>query len=936
MKRLIVLLASLLISGAGITQQVASQSANVRNTVDLHYRDMMLADALNDLARRTGMELVYLEGTIPNRKVNVSASAVKVADAFGRLLQSTGARAVISGSKVSIVGSSARGSAQGVIAGKVIDAKTGKGVNGASVSVASRASASGEDGSYRITGVSVGTHTLTVRLVGYAKQTRTVTVGEGATVISDFKLEPSANVLDQVVVTGTVVQTELKAVPSAITVITAKQIEERGITRIDQLFRGDVPGLFSLNMGSSNTLDQVTMFSRGATSLTNLSLGSQQKIGGFDTDTRTSPIKTYLDGVELADPQYISQIDPKSIERIEILSGPQASTIYGAGAINGVMQIFTKRGNSPRPKVSVSLSSSYAQNNFNSHLTPSHFADGTISGMEGRVSYNVGGTWNYAGAWSPGKQTQRMGANAGARVELGKFNADGSARRSRTQNKQTGTLLQIVAEGAADGMFTYNSSAAVAAPQAQSAETRTMGVTVGYRPFSWWSHSLNLGNDNTDSDAMKLGWAYINATDTAVTISRSTLGRTSQTYNTTLQVPIASMARLDLTLGGDHTRSTGSSYASFGSLALTGTLSNVSVTRSKPSKNSGAFVQGQLGLMDALFLTYGVRADWNPSYGDDATVRPGRYGVSYSRDLGPVSAKLRGSYGRSIRPPAAGLELAVAGTPGPNFAAYDRTLANPDLGPEFQQGGEGGVEVYLGSRASLVVTRYNQTVDNLIATIFNIDSVRSLIPTNGNGCEFNSFSFTLVQDEDGYCFKYQYQNLNVGSIRNQGWEFTGSINTGPLSTRGTYSWNKSRILGITQAFRSRLPGATTEFAPGRPFNYMAEHTWALSTNYAHAASNVSLSINGIGKLYKNNDPASLTTASSLRYQALRTRFNMPTGYRSIGKGYATADLNAAQRFSSRMDATLQVTNLTNHYQNDYSVEYATIGRQTRAGLRIKM
>src|SRR5687767_4501158 len=190
----------------------------------------------------------------------------------------------------------------------------------------------------------------------------------------DITLDVSANALEQVVVTGTVVATELKAVPSAITVVTAKQIEERGITRIDQLFRGDIPGLFAMNLGSGALLDEVTMFSRGATA-------GGRSVG---TERGTNPIKTYIDGVEMSDYKYMSQIDPASIERIEILTGPQASTIYGSNAINGVMQIFTKLGTGNKPQLTFNIISGIAENNFSSHVAPSHITDGRVSGTEGR------------------------------------------------------------------------------------------------------------------------------------------------------------------------------------------------------------------------------------------------------------------------------------------------------------------------------------------------------------------------------------------------------------------------------------------------------------------------------------------------------------------------------------------------------------------------
>ena len=66
----------------------------------------------------------------------------------------------------------------------------------------------------------------------------------------------------------------------------------------------------------------------------------------------------------------IDDIDPNSIERIEVLKGAAAATLYGTEASNGVMQIFTKKGSSGRRGGAFSSSRKASPSRIGSRLTP--------------------------------------------------------------------------------------------------------------------------------------------------------------------------------------------------------------------------------------------------------------------------------------------------------------------------------------------------------------------------------------------------------------------------------------------------------------------------------------------------------------------------------------------------------------------------------------
>jgi outer membrane receptor protein involved in Fe transport len=913
--------------------RIRASEALLDRRVDVAFKRTTLSQAIDALASKAKVPIVYRAELVEayDLLVTFAGNSVRLSEALARVLSGTTLRAVpVPGGRLALVdGRSHDVSTDGVVTGKIIDAKSREPLRGVTITIddATKGVTTNADGIFRITSLAAGDHRLTVRMPGYARQIRVVHVRDGETTSADVSMESRATALDQVVVTGTVVATELKGVPSAITVITAKQLEERGIRKIDQLFRGDVPGLFALNNGSSAKVDEVTMYSRGATNI-----GTN-----YNNDQNTNTIKTYVDGVEMADSKYLSQIDPQSIERIEILSGPQASTIYGSNAINGVMQIFTKRGMTTRPQLSLALTSGYTENNFNRSFAPTHNANLRVAGVEGRWSYDVGGSIDYAGAWTPGKQTTRYAGSGGGRMAWKALTADLSFRQGYTNNRQRASGDQRLIELAADGIYNPAQYQSIEYARRQTLNGRTAGVTLGYTPVERWSHQVVIGNDVSATEAISPTITYARPSDSTLRYSQSIATRSSQRYTTTLVLPVTSAGNLTLTSGVDHWRTNLLSTSATPVSSLTGTLAGATLTRGKPDKNHGGFLQTQIGLWDALFVTYGLRAEWNPAFGDEAqpNLAP-RYGAAYTRDVRGATVKLRASYGRSTRPPNPEFKRGVLLSQGASYmlssyADFMRTLENHDLGPEFQQGGEGGVEVYFGNRGSLVVTRYNQTVDGIVANV-NVDSVRSLTAYPNSG--------DTGYDTDFYRYAYQYQFINVANIRNQGWELQGVLNTGPLAFRGTYSWTKSRVLGVTPEYRARVEATSFGFRykPGQPFNYVAEHTWAAGVTYAHRATSLGFAFSGTGKLYTFGETSMmLFYGSGARALDLRPRVTFPdVTFYEMAPSYVMTDLNAAHQFAQRIFATLQVQNLTNHYQNDVNVISPTAGRQTRLGLRIIM
>ena len=134
--------------------------------------------------------------------------------------------------------------------------------------------------------------------------------------------DEAAKDLDNVVVTATRTPTTVDAALAAFEVIDRRQIETSSARSLPELLRGRA-GIALVNQGGPGKLS--SLFLRGTESDHTLFL-----IDGVRAGSPTSGITA------------IQDIPLEQIERIEIVRGPRSS-LYGADAIGGVIQIFTRR-----------------------------------------------------------------------------------------------------------------------------------------------------------------------------------------------------------------------------------------------------------------------------------------------------------------------------------------------------------------------------------------------------------------------------------------------------------------------------------------------------------------------------------------------------------------------------------------------------------------
>lgn len=762
----------------------------------------------------------------------------------------------------------------GTVAGIVTDARSGTPIAEARVTVDGRFSTmTDETGRYLVTGLHAGRRVVTVRAIGYASVTRAIDVADYGPLTVNVALEPAPTRLDEVVVTGAVAPTEVRALPTPITVLTADELEARGISRINQLFRGDVPGIVSTDLGMGEDVFGADVYVRGSTAF-------------YASNNR---LKTYVDGVELTDPRLLNNLNPDAIERIEIVRGPQASTLYGSRAMAGVMQIFTKRGTIGRrhARLEATLSSGLLESGSRDGATAQHDYAVAVSGGTEESSYQLGASYQYVGAWVPEASSRLVGIHGGLRWVFGNVTASLSGRvdgREFSNGPEPFRIERIVS-----GAFRYDPTYLVPQHYDYARPHQTLGLTLTYTPRSWWRHSLTVGHAQERFEWVQREPRFRTPADSLRVVLHRTEVRPSVAYHTVVQRPLAEALHGTVTLGGDWWTHSGGQYQALNAKNVIGDLQqSTALLQRFEDEHVGLFGQVQLGWHEAVFLTAGVRVDHNASFDEDRTLAYSpRIGLSVVRDVGPLSAKLRAAYGSALRPPTPVERLAVNYPTGAVYLAPDR------LGPERQVGGDVGLELYYGDRASLEVTYYNQLAKDMITPVW------------------------LNEPETPTVFQYQ----NLGAVRNKGWEVQGTVRLGAVHVGGTYSTFDSRI--------EELDGSSSTFEIGQRVTYIAPYSAAVTVTYARPAMTIAVGTTVLGPAEGLDDVAYYSSAFDRLTPGgvYDQRAELPTVTRYHAR--------IRRRITERIDAFVNVENLANDRTASNSTGARAVkGRSTMVGLRL--
>lgn len=207
-----------------------------------------------------------------------------------------------------------------------------------------------EEGRYAMPNVPLGRQQVRVRVLGYTSAIGTATVTADVPVTLDFSLTQSVVLLDEVVVTGAGGAVERKMLGNTIATVQAEHIANAPVKDFSEAIAAREPGVQVLPSGGLP------------------GTGARIRIRGHSSMSQTNEPVVYVDGVRVdngggfvgaaantgsagsGSGSRLDDIDPAIIERVEILKGAAAATLYGSEASAGVIQIFTKRGRAGAPR----------------------------------------------------------------------------------------------------------------------------------------------------------------------------------------------------------------------------------------------------------------------------------------------------------------------------------------------------------------------------------------------------------------------------------------------------------------------------------------------------------------------------------------------------------------------------------------------------------
>lgn len=584
--------------------------------------------------------------------------------------------------------------------------------------------------------------------------------------------------LDRIVVTGSAAGTPQRAVPVALEVIRSAQLARASSAgSVAQVLNSLVPGVWVWEPSPTSAL---------------LRYGSVRGASSFGL----SYPKVFIDGIEVANPLLAAQFAPESVERIEVIRGPQGAALYGTDAISGVINVVSRTAGTAdgAPRLSLRSDVGLAQTAYapRAALAQEH-ALALQAGSGGR-SLALSLAAGRADATVPDGYTRHLTASGSARRVGARTIVTGTARFYAADARVPENPLLPALPAGMPGM-PGAPGAGNARPAADSARAEqavrqyTLGGSLTYLPGERWTHTLVAGLDGARLDGVpETGTLLADLIANTTTAPPSQADRLTLRLGSTARLGEAARASATLLLGAEHAALREALAAG---VAASGT--------SGWQTSTAALAQLTTGLRDAAFLTGGVRLERHegPRARSQLAALP-VLGASLVGGRGDLSLKLRAAYGEGIRP----VSSATRGALWPGSRTQTRLA---DLAPEEQAGVEAGLDLQFGRALSLQVTRFDQTASGLLQRVPRLpDAPGTTLPRRRH---------------------VVYELENVGQIENRGWEAQATASAGRLSLAGGFAQVDSRVRALAE-------GYTGDLRPGDRMLEVPAQTLSLTAGWA--------------------------------------------------------------------------------------------------------
>ncbi len=657
--------------------------------------------------------------------------------------------------------------ATGSVRGKVADAATAAPIRGAQVFIVGTqlGSVTTADGSYTFSGVPSGTRVVRVRTIGYKPMDQTVTVTAGAATAVDFSLVTAPTTLDEVVVTGTAGSARKREVGNSIGQLQLSDAP-RVSTDVSSMLAGSLAGV-SVAGGNGNAGSGSAIRLRGTTSvaLTNQPL---IYIDGVRTRSDEYPRNGIFTGTTQrganAYASPLSDINPEDIERIEVVKGAAAATLYGTDAAAGVIQIFTKRGSQGAAKWTMQINTGISKlQKFGTDSVPLLYMDPFVRNAQryGVSAQVAGGTQNDTkylvsiGADNtdgvlPNDRDKKYNLRVNLDFRPAKnlniswnsaYTADFIAQTPAGNNAQGITLNAFRRDRNYFANAHPDTIRRVLEQQLnQSIDRTTLGTTATWTPIVRLSSRLTVGFDRAALENRNLrpyGFPAVpfgfiqNQRWSSTTLSTDWVNNYEFSPRTDLRITASAGTQYVTSQVSDVVGLSENFPAPTEATVASGSLKNADENR-QTIVTGGMFGQTLVGYKDRYFVTIGARIDGNSAFGKNFGFQTypkisASWVVSDESFWKPSfgTLKLRVARGQAGRAPGA---FAAAQTWNPvgwggQPAVRPSTLGNAELGPERTSETEVGFDhsVFDG-RISTDFTWYKAVTTDALFSVRNVPS----------------------------------------------------------------------------------------------------------------------------------------------------------------------------------------------------------------------